>query len=226
MKAAVTRSSMQRNTTTWRSHCFRSFARECESLKTKENEARLTHTHTRPLQMHSLQRQSQTNTSTHTHRHTHTKRPHQTTNHISITMCAQTVFPPNSNTLRWSRTHTFYSMYAMHAALSHTAPITLTQADRITSPLVTGYIPHLLYHPLSPLFSSHLSSAFHSVNLSLCRSTTTSMLLCCWLWCQCEHPLKRSIYLFILCTKWEKTQISKHKQGEIHKQMHEHKYKI
>lgn len=114
---------------------------------------------------HYRSKYSGTNTGTHKLNRTE---HNQTTDNINMTMCAQTVsLRPDSlpQILSTSLSTHRPQMHVMHAALSHTAPIVLTQADHIMSPLVIGYPPTSLIP--SSLFSSHLSSAFLSVCLFL-----------------------------------------------------------
>lgn len=145
----VKRFLVQHSTTTWRSHRWRSLSRFLQSLNHSQSWKKMYVYHTRPL--------IEERTDKHKHPHKLNRTEYnQTTDHINITMCAQTVCLHSdsllqlfSNTLDRSLSHTCYSTYAMHAALSHTAPIMLTQTDHIMSPLVMQPLPSVpLFIPL------------------------------------------------------------------------------
>lgn len=174
-KTGVTRFSMQHSTTTWRSHRLRSLTRflqrEFESLTSWKKYVCLPHTSTPDALL------VEARTDKHKHPQKLNRTDHnQTTNHINITMCAQAVplhsdsllqlFSTSSNTLHWSFLDGHTRQYVCYACC--TESYSPYNADSDQSLHVTpGYgTPPPLSSPL-PLFSSHLSSAFLSVNLSL-----------------------------------------------------------
>lgn len=106
-------------------------------------------------------------------------------------------------------------MYAIHAALSHTAPVMLTQANRI---MVTVY-------PLfsCPLFSSHLSSAFRSVCLSLSLYHPVTLLVVISLWAKQHLSVLRANRKETLQHSWVASRTDSWKENCETKQMHERK---